>query len=428
MPTPLVYRLVANIAPSFVPALLRDPRQQAAHAARVVAPVQLAGWARLHRDRSRPLIWFHASSVGEGLQARAVIEALQRRRPDAQYLYTHYSPSAEQFALSVAANWTGYLAYDRLRDVTALLDAATPDLLVFTKLDLWPELAVQAAHRGSKVAMVAATVNPASSRLHWPVRSLASAGYSVLAGAAAVSTADADRLARLGCARERIIVAGDPRVDSVLRVLDSVADEPPLTTGLDPARTLVAGSTWPGDESVVLAAFAKVRERFPDAALIIAPHEPTPGHLAGIESAAASWRLPTPVRYSTMEPGTMASLVLVDRVGVLARLYASGMAAYVGGGWGTRGIHSVLEPAAWARPVIIGPRDRGSRDAAILHAGGGLVRLRAATGDAELVRQWLAWLEDPATATAAGEAARATLDPEQGAADRSAEMLAKLLS
>jgi 3-deoxy-D-manno-octulosonic-acid transferase len=179
---------------------------------------------------------------------------------------------------------------------------------------------------------------------------------------------------------------------------------------------------------VVLAAFAKVRERVPDAALIIAPHEPSAAHLQGIESAAASWRLPVPVRYTAMEPGTMASLVLVDRVGVLARLYASGMAAYVGGGWGTRGIHSVLEPAAWARPVIIGPRDRGSRDAAMLHAGGGLVRLRAANGDAELVRQWLAWLDDPATARAAGDAARTSLDLEQGAADRSAEMLAKLMA
>jgi 3-deoxy-D-manno-octulosonic-acid transferase len=116
----------------------------------------------------------------------------------------------------------------------------------------------------------------------------------------------------------------------------------------------------------------------------------------------------------------------VDRMGVLTALYASGAVAYVGGGFGDRGIHSVLEPAGWHRPVLIGPNDRGVRDARLLSLAGGLVRLPQVGASATLATQWSAWLEHPSAREIAGRRAGNALAGDRGAALRSAELLAAL--
>ncbi len=109
------------------------------------------------------------------------------------------------------------------------------------------------------------------------------------------------------------------------------------------APTLVAGSTWPGDEAVLLRAFAEVLGSRPDARLILVPHEPTPDHLEAVERTASGAGLPVPIRLSAA--ASPVPVLLVDRVGVLAALYGAGTMAYVGGGYGRAGLHSVLEPA-----------------------------------------------------------------------------------
>jgi 3-deoxy-D-manno-octulosonic-acid transferase len=424
---PALYRLLVHGAVPLVPALLRDPRQQHADAARRAAPARLAEWARQDRDPSRPLVWFHAPSVGEGLQARAVFEALRARRPDIQLVYTHFSPSAEAFAASLTVDFASYLPYDRAADMTTALNALHPALLVFTKLDLWPELATQAAARGVPVAMVAATVTADSGRLRWPARFATRTGYAALTAVAAVSRGDADRLQELGVAPTRIRITGDPRADSVCAVVAEVAPDDPLTMLAMPSDTLVAGSTWPDDEAVLLEAFATVRAAEPRARLIVVPHEPTPAHLEALHAMARRHDLPAPVLLSQLVPGDPPALVVADRVGVLARLYANGAMAYVGGGFGSAGIHSVLEPAAWGRPVVIGGRDRGSRDAALLRDAGGLITLPATAAAQRLAARWLEWLRDPERAKAEGERNRAALEEERGASDRSAAMLEALL-
>ena len=416
--------MLANIAAPAVPLLLRDERQRAAHRARLASPALLETWAMQHRDTKRPLAWFHAPSVGEGLQARAVMQAFRTLRPDAQLIYTHYSPSAEDFAKSVGADWSGYLGYDRVADVERMLTAAAPALLVFTKLDLWPELAVRAASRGTSVAMVAGTVSARSGRLGRFARSLTAPGYAAINAAGAVAAEDGDRLTLLGCRRDRIVVTGDPRVDSVIDVVDSSRGTGPAA---DP-MTLVAGSTWSEDLTVVLGAFELVRDRHPDARLIIAPHDPTSGHLQRVAAVSRELGLPDPVRFSKLAPGDTPPLIVLDRVGVLAKVYGRGTMAYVGGGWGNNGIHSVLEPAAWGCPVVIGPNDRDSRDARLLAAAGALRQLHQPATPKELAAIWANWLDHPDTTRMAGKEARAVLEGERGAAARSAEMLVGLLS
>ena len=79
-------------------------------------------WGATYRDRARPLVWFHAPSVGEGLQALPIIELLRARRPNVQIVYTFYSPSAEQFAKSVPADFTDYLPFDTSTGIVVVLN------------------------------------------------------------------------------------------------------------------------------------------------------------------------------------------------------------------------------------------------------------------------------------------------------------------
>jgi 3-deoxy-D-manno-octulosonic-acid transferase len=374
-------------------------------------------------------VWFHASSVGEGLQAESVLVELRRRLPRAQYVYTHFSPSAAALARRVPADVADYLPYDLPRQARRLLDALAPDLLVFCKVDLWPELATRAAARGTTVAIVAATVSPGSGRLRWPANELLRSGYAAVAAAAAISPDDAVRLERLGVAPERIRVLGDPRFDSVVEKVRAVEPGHRLLRLGRGAPTLVAGSTWPADETVLLDAFARIRRRYTDARLILVPHEPKAARLDAVEAAAARAGLPAPVRLGVAEGP--APLLLVDRVGVLAAIYGAGRMAYVGGGFGRAGLHSVLEPAAWGLPVAFGPRWSESRDAALLLEAGAAAALpdgRPAHAAEALADLWQGWIGDQSRREGQGRRAGEVVERGRGAARRSADLLVGLTS
>lgn len=428
-PSPL-YRAAVRLGVALAPvAGLVNGKVRQGRRGRSGAIARMRAWAGAGRDHDRPLAWFHAPSVGEGLQAASVLAALRRRRPDCQLVYTFFSPSAEKFARRLDVDFAEYLPFDRPGDVELMLDALRPDLLVFTKLDLWPELACRAAAGGTAVSMVAGTVRPGSGRLGWLARTLLRAGYEAVNLAAAISEDDGRRLARLGVRPERIVVAGDPRFDSVLERVSAVPVDDPLLAYGAGAPTLVAGSTWPEDERVLLDAFARLHVHRPDARLIVVPHEPTAEHLAGMEREARRLGLPAPVRLSTATGPV--PLLLVDRVGVLASLYGAGTMAYVGGGFGSAGLHSVLEPAAWGLPVVVGPRWQESRDASLLLEAGAaeaLLELGVAETGESLQALWEDWISNEPRRRAQGRRAREMVLAGTGAAERSAELLDQLLA
>ena len=379
-------------------------------------------WGRTARDPARPLLWMHAPSVGEGLQARPVIQRLRAEHPDWQLVYTFYSPSAERFAASIGADFTDYLPFDTAKNAERLLAALRPSAIVFAKLDLWPHLAERAAQRGVPLGMIAATLAEGSGRRGVLARALLGDAYAALSAVGTIAEDDGERLAELGVRRERIVVTGDTRYDQVHARAAAVDRASALLAPLTSARpTLVAGSTWPADERALRIAWREVRRDAPDARLMIAPHEPDRAHLEPIRA----WAQEDGLSLATLgEADASHDLVLVDRVGVLGELYALGTAAYVGGGFHAAGLHSVLEPAAFGMPVIFGTRHGSSRDAGLLlECRGGFA---AANAD-ELARAIRIVLTESDTRARAGAAARALVIGGLGASERSAELIERMV-
>ena len=389
----------------------------------------LAQWeqeAAQQRDRSRPLVWLHAPSVGEGLQARPIAQALRVARPDVQLAYSFYSPSAERFAETIGADLTGYLPFDTARAADRLLDALSPSALAFVKLDVWPVLVSRAKARGIPVLLLSATLAEGSGRRGGLAQSLLRDAYASLDLVGAIDAVHAHRLAALGVPESALSISGDTRFDQVWTRAQA-STRPAVVDVLRSSRpTLVAGSTWPADEAVLRDAWRSVRGRIPEARLIIAPHEPTTAHLTPI----LTWARSAGLRVTTLAAVDTASeeetdVIVVDRTGLLGDLYALADAAFVGGGFHAAGLHSVIEPAAFGAPVVFGPGHAMSREAGLLIAAEGGVSVRDADG---LARVLSAWLMDPNARRITGAAARDLVDRERGATARALALVESVLT
>ena len=237
---------------------------------------------------------------------------------------------------------------------------------------------------------------------------------------------DAERLVALGVRADRITVTGDTRYDQVL-ARAAAADRAsellaPLEAGSAERPWLVAGSTWPADEAPLLRAWGRFARAGTGARLLIAPHEPSEAHCAPIVAWAASAGLA--LERLGAPRASRADVVLVDRVGVLGDLYALARVAYVGGGFHDAGLHSVVEPASFGVPVIVGTQHTRSRDAMRLLALGGA----AAVADAAALEGRLGeWFGDAAACAAAGAAARVVVESGRGATEKSWALLAPRL-
>ena len=413
----LIARAATSIAPTGTSKLLRSLNERRGVVDRYRA------WAHIGRDANRPLLWMHAPSVGEGLMARPVLERMRQRRADVQLAFTHFSPSAAAFARRLDVDFRDYLVLDTPADSAAALDALRPTALVFSKLDVWPNLAAAAKQRGVRLGLISATLAEGSSRRSFVARALLHDAYASLDAVGAIDATDADRLVELGVRRSAIEISGDTGYDQVWQRATSIDRAQPVLRAVTSNRpTIVAGSTWPADEAVLLPAFAQLLRSSPDLRLIVAPHEPTVAHVAPIIQWARRAGISAARLSDSM--ATAADLVVVDRVGVLGDLYSVASIAYVGGGFHSAGLHSVLEPAAFGAPVVFGPRYQMSRDAKALLESGGAISV---ADQRALVTTITRWLNDDGKRTESGESARTLVREGLGAADRAFVLVAHLI-
>lgn len=369
------------------------------------------------------VLWIHGASVGEALTAEPLARRLKTARPGARAILTCTSPSVPLAQLHTAFDHANYLPLDEPGPIRSLLALLRPRMLVFSRGDLWPELAAAAHQQGVPLALVGAGVRPGSGRLRWPVRAIFSGLYRSLSYVGAVTSQDAARLLRLGVRETTLEITGDPRHDQVLERIPALPPLRPVSEWAAGHNVLIAGSTDHRDEATLIEACAALRAGGWPAPLVLCPHQPNAVRCAKVAALAARAGIPASVwRGGPVDRG--AACLIVERFGVLSDLYCLGGLAYVGGGFGEAGVHAVIEPAAYALPVITGPRGH-SADLLELLAAGGAVALPGSRPGEALARIWLAWSQDGAARASAGLAARRTV--KAGAASHTVKRLLGLL-
>ncbi|MDD3642309.1 MAG: glycosyltransferase N-terminal domain-containing protein [Candidatus Krumholzibacteria bacterium] len=390
-------------------------------------------WARAASriERGRTLLWFHVSSVGEFLQARPVIDLLAARHPDRiRVALTFFSPSGMNFLRrhdgappSPAIVFADYLPLDTPANARLCIGALRPSMMVYVKFDLWPNLIAEAHRSGVPQVLVSGTLSPGSWRLSPVARGFYRSLYERLDAIAAITGEDAARFARGLPDPSRVIVAGDTRFDQVCARIDAPVSKLPPAVFSGRRPLLIAGSTWPKDEAVVIPGFARLRAEEPEAGLIVAPHEPTAQRLEEIGRALERHGLPS-VRLSALDGAPAGAPVIVaDGVGYLAELYRAGALAYIGGSR-TTGVHNVMEPAVAGLPVLFGPKIDNSWEAGRLV---GLGAGRIVRTPEEFARAAAGLLRDEAERARLGRLGSGFIRSGCGAASRCADLIERLL-
>lgn len=349
-----------------------------------------------------PVVWFHASSLGEFEQGRPLMEAIRAEHPDWQILLSFFSPSGYEVRRDYAgADVVVYLPSDRTKAVRHFLDLAHPSLVVFIKYDFWPTMLSELARRQIPTYLISAIFRP-DQLFFKPWGGWYRDLLHLFRRLYVQDEASRQLLSQHGV--EQVEVVGDTRFDRVQSIAAS-AKVIPEAASL-PGKVLVAGSTWPADEAILLPYFNEASD---DLSLIIAPHEIHEEHLQAIEAALTK----PAVRLSQCVDGQLPEgtrCLIIDCFGLLSSLYRYGHWAYVGGGFG-KSVHNTLEAAVYGIPVLFGPEIRKHREVRELveRASGFIVH-----DQAELA-QVLERFRDPQEAEALSERTRAFFAEESGA-------------
>lgn len=323
----------------------------------------LADRVRAFRETigDRKVLLFHCASAGE-LEALKPIAA-EFDRNCVAVAVSYFSPSARTALRDGGEfDFADFSPIDSVRDVFEYLQTLQPSAVAITKHDIWPNFAWETSGLGIPLFLINGNFHAASSR-QWPLaRQFHTAVYSGFREVMTVSDEDTERARRLVMKADRVRTVGDARYD---RVLTRAREQRPLPEGVAERCgnrwVVVAGSTHPDDEELLLPLVRTLRESNPNLLLLLVPHDPSPLARRRILAQCRRYGL----RCEDLDAEKRLSnseILLINRSGILADLYPVGHIAYVGGGFG-RGVHSVLEPMASGSPVVCGPNIGVSHEA-----------------------------------------------------------------
>ena len=395
-----------------------------------------AYWARIPErfgfvprlDATRGL-WIHAGSVGEARAAAPLVKKLWERCPDPRILITTMTPTGSATVASLYGDRVEhcYVPYDYPSAVRRFLDRVHPEFVIVMETELWPNLFHQCNR--CQIPIAVTNVRMSESSMQKYLRIAPRLTRNTLAHVrllAAQSNADAERLLTLGAGPEKVHVTGSIKFELALPASLAEAAEVLRRNWGQGRPVWIAASTHEGEEELILAAHAQLRQdaRFNDALLVVVPRHP--------ERFQSVFRLCRKAGHSvalrSQNPGALSPAVEVlvgDTMGELMLFFGACDCAFVGGSLVPTGGHNVLEAAALSKPVIFGPHMFNFTEIAqlTLERGAG-VQLSDATQLAPALAEFLG---NPNRRDLAGEAGRKLVEENRGALERTMRLLEPLL-
>jgi 3-deoxy-D-manno-octulosonic-acid transferase len=370
-------------------------------------------------------LWLHAVSVGEVAAARAVAPGLQELLPDLPLVVSTVTETGQAAARRTFPDALHtYFPIDLSPIVRRFQRAYAPCVFVLMETELWPNFLAEAHRRGTRCFMINAKMSDRSFPRYRRFQNLLRPAFDALEGVCVQTERDAERFALLGIDPARIAVTGNCKFDLPIEPL-SPAEREALARELGtPAgrRWIVAGSTHPGEESLILEALTEVRRTVPDAALLLCPRHPDRFDEAVRLAERAGWRVG---RSTRPESADGADVVVLDRMGVLARAYGIGEVCVVGGSFCPVGGHNLLEAGAHRLPVVFGPRMHAQREIMrLMKEGEAGIQAPADRLAATLIDL----LNDPAQRAAHADRIWRVVQTNRGSGPRAVESLATWLA
>ena len=376
-------------------------------------------------------IWIHAVSVGEVLTARPLVVDLRRRYPALRIFLSTTTMAGQQLARRNVpdVDEVFYFPFDLAPFVRRTLDLVKPRLFLMMETEIWPVLLDECQRRGVKTAVVNGRLSSRSFPRYRMVRGFMRRVMADIDRFLVQSDESARRFVELGADPARVVVTGSlkfdsldrPGVSSRLRARDRVLRYFRLPAS---RAVIVAGSTMKGEESVVLGAFRRIRVAHPSALLVLAPRHPE--RFGEVEQLCRNEGWKTMRRTElAIDKDPRADIVIVDTIGELATIYQLCTVVFVGGSLLASGGHNILEPAVYGKPIVFGPHMENFREIADgFVAAGAAVRLDDAR---DLEETLVDLLGDPVRRARLGAAARALVEANRGAKDKTMAVLETLV-
>lgn len=320
-------------------------------------------------DFNSEYLWFHAASLGEFEQALPIIEETKKEFPAFKILVTFFSPSGyENKKNHPLADVITYLPLDTPGNACKFLDLVKPKVAFFVKYEIWPNFLMELEKRNIKTLLVSGAFR--ENQIYFKPyggfmrKALAKFDHFFVQNENSVRL-----LKSIGFGN--VTLSGDTRFDRVSRQIEYDNQLDFAKSFIDNKICLVAGSTWPEDEDILLPFINKNSEKIK---IIIAPHEIKEEKIKSLEQKLKR----KSIRYSNHKNLDLASfdVLILDTIGLLGKVYSYAQIAYVGGAAGDTGLHNILEPATFGIPVIIGKNYKNFPEAIRLRQLAGLFSVK----------------------------------------------------
>ncbi len=319
-----------------------------------------------------PVVWFHAASVGEVAAAEPIIAAFAKRQPLAKIILSTVTPTGQSRAKRIADNVDSvfFFPFDVPFVIRHVFSVINPSLFVMVETELWPNALAEAHRRGIPVAMVNARLSGKSWKAGRFLRPFYRWMLESVTVICAQSDIDIERFVKLGAPAEHIVLAGNSKFDQNFPVGDAAQrDKWRADFGFELSdKLLLAGSTHPGEEEIILHVFQELRARHGDLQLIIAPRHPERGDAVEGQIRERGYQVTrrTVFLRDGVEAGSSSPAIvrvgLLDTIGELSALFGAADVVMMGGSFARIGGHDILQPIAQGKPVIFGPHMYKSMD------------------------------------------------------------------
>jgi len=372
-------------------------------------------WVQGRREQEIPkssnqganTVWMHCASLGEFEQGRPLLEALKQHYPEMQIVLSFFSPSGYEVVKGdPLANRIVYLPMDSPVHARAFIDAIQPTLVLWVKYEFWFYYLDELRKRKIPLVLVSGIFRANQPFFAW----YGSIWRKMLEAFTCffVQNESSKQLLESLSVKQRVSVTGDTRFDRVIAIAEHAEPVPFIAQFCGQQPVIVAGSTWREDE-IELSHFVKVH---PEIKFIIAPHEIDDLHLEEVKKI-----FPHSIFYSELaatsgNPVMPAHVLIMNNMGMLSRVYQHADIAYVGGGFGKDGVHNVLEPAVYGKPVVFGPEYEKFDEAVGLLEAGAALSYGDPMGLENLLHDWL---QDENLREQTGKAAREFVYSKTGA-------------